>query len=91
MGEFKDAPVWRKWFFLCITLALTHLFFGFAARLGEGARASYEGFFVLGYLGLVVALVLALAIVVTDDLGSNRIALICFIVFAFVGGKSTFF
>ena len=87
MGEFKDAAVWRKWAFLCITLAMTHLFFGFATSLGSPANRSEEFMFVVGYLGMIVATVLALGIVLTDELSDNKIAMICFVIFAFIGGK----
>ena len=88
MPELKDAPVWKKWFFFCIALAMTHLFFTFSmvtALPSKGAQACA----VIGYLGIIVALVLALGIIFTDELNSNKIALICFVVFAFVGGEST--
>ena len=90
MGEFKDAAVWKKWFFLCIMLAITHLLFGFAGTLGHLSTKSVEGIFVIGYLGIIVAVVLALGIVLTDELADNKIALICFVIFALVGGGCGF-
>ena len=86
-SEFKAAPVWKKWAFLCILLSLTHLLFGFSGGLGAGGKQSHEGIFVIGYIGVIVAVVLILGIVLTEELSDKKVALTCFSIFALVGGK----
>ena len=93
MPEFKDAPMWKKWFFFCIVIAMTFLLFTFAMGSAFGAPGygskGMQARFIIAFLATLTALMLALGIIFSDELNANKIALICFIVFAFVGGKST--
>ena len=86
-AEFKAAPVWKKWAFLCMNLSLAHLLFAFSGGLGLGGKEAHEGIFVIGYLGVIVAVLLILGVVLTDELNEKKVALTCFSIFALVGGK----
>ena len=87
MAEFKDAPVWRKWAFICMAFAISHLFFSYASLVAMGGDKGVEACLVIGYIGMIVAIVLAVGVVFTDELNSSKVAEICWAVFAFVGGK----
>ncbi|ELT96606.1 hypothetical protein CAPTEDRAFT_226296 [Capitella teleta] len=90
MAEFRDAKLWMKLAFLFIMLGFVQELFAIAMGLGNSyVKDSIEACMVIGFLCFLVAVVLGLGLMFLDELAGNKIAQICFIVFALIAGLAT--
>ena len=86
MADFKDASLWIKLAFLLNMIGYVCDLFGFA--IGYYGDRNAEILQVISFLTWLTATVLILVYVFLDECSGNKIVLICFIIFAFIAGKS---
>ena len=88
MAEFKDASLWMKLVFIFTLLALGNILISYPSGVqAAGGAAGAESCLIIAFLFLMPAVVLAIVIVLLDEVSGNKIAKICLIVFALVAGK----
>lgn len=103
MGEFNECGLWMKLTFLTAIIGFTLDLFGMSMGLGNsGAMGSVpniggmlpggdgrdvNGLLVTGFLFFLGASSLLLVVVHLDEMKSSKIALICFVVMAFLAGE----
>ena len=85
MAEFKDGGLWMKLAFLTMFIGFLLDLFGFAIGITPASSGSV-GVMIVGYLSFLTAAFLIMALIFLDEAKDNKIAKICFIVFAFIAG-----
>ena len=84
MGEFKDTSMWLKLAFIFSAMASIFWLFG---ALQMPVWDETEACYIIAYFGLIVGLILISCIIFVDECQGNKPALICFVIFIFVGGE----
>ena len=89
MGEFKAANLWLKVALWMIDMSMFMDLFAHAVG-AVGTWSSVRTCLILGFICMLVSVTLVQGLVFLNELKDNKIALICLIVFALLGGMIVF-